>query len=171
MSTNRDFLTKYGLFKQLIAKRFVYLLVGMGLFLGLSWPIFSINAISFAPSKDAVQVSPSVLFLSKDTKPSIFSPRMIKTVLTAYSSSVDETDEDPFTTASGTIVADGIIASNDLSFGTRVQFPTLYGDKTFVVADRMNARYNGTNRIDVWMDGKHQAIEFGVKEVYAVVLE
>ena len=96
---------------------------------------------------------------------------MIKVVLTAYTSEVAQTDNDPFITASGTYVADGTIASNDLPFGTRVQFPTIYGDKTFVVADRMNQRYDGKNRVDVWMNETHEAIHFGVKEAYAVVLD
>lgn len=171
MYINRDFLTKYGLLKQLITKRLVYLLVGMGLFLGLSWPIFTINAISFAPSKDAVEVSDNALFLSKNTKPTVFAPKTMKVVLTAYTSEVAQTDNDPFITASGTYVEDGIIASNDLPFGTRVQFPTIYGDKTFVVADRMNPRYNGKNRVDVWMNETTEAIHFGVQEAYAVVLD
>ncbi len=171
MYINRDFLTKYGLFKQLIAKRLALLLVGMGLVLGLSWPIFTINAISFAPSKDAVDVSSTKLFLSNNIKPNIFATKRVKVVLTAYSSEVEQTDEDPFTTASGTQVEDGIVASNDLPFGTRVQFPTLYGDKVFVVADRMNQRFNGRNRIDIWMEETHEAVHFGVQEAYAVVLD
>ena len=37
--------------------------------------------------------------------------------LTAYSSSVDETDDTPFITASGKHVRDGIVATNFLPFG------------------------------------------------------
>jgi len=171
MYINREILNKYRLFKQLIAKHLVLLLVGMGLVLGLSWPIFTINAISFAPLKNAVEVSSTKLFLSNNIKPNIFTEKRIKVVLTAYSSTPEQTDDTPFTTASGTQVADGIVASNDWDFGTRVQFPTIYGDKTFVVTDRMNKRYDGENRIDIWMNNTHEAIHFGVKEAYAVVLD
>src|SRR3989344_3213041 len=60
---------------------------------------------------------------------------------TAYSSTPDQTDDTPFITAKGTTVRDGIIAANFLPFGTRIKIPDIYGDKIFVVEDRMNRRY------------------------------
>ena len=83
---------------------------------------------------------------------------------TAYSSTVDQTDSDPFTTASGMKVRDGIIAANGLRFGTKVRIPQYFGDKIFVVQDRMNAKW-GTSRIDIWMPTRHQAIQWGVRTV------
>ena len=56
------------------------------------------------------------------------------------------------------------IAANFLPMGTKVRFPDLYGDKIFVVRDRMNARY-GYGRGDIWMPTKAEAISFGVKRV------
>ena len=94
-------------------------------------------------------MSSNKLFLSNNIKPNIFAEKRVKVVLTAYSSTVDQTDDTPFTTASGTQVEDGIVASNDLPFGTRVQFPTIYGDKVFLVTDRMNKRFDGRNRMDI----------------------
>lgn len=82
---------------------------------------------------------------------------------TAYSSSVDETDDTPFITARGTYVRDGIIATNFLPFGTAVKIPDLFGDKIFVVEDRMNRRY--TDRIDLWFPSKSSALRFGVRTV------
>ena len=81
----------------------------------------------------------------------------------AYSSTPDQTDSTPFTTAWGTQVRDGIIAANFLPFGTLVKMPELYGDKIFVVEDRMNRRY--TYKIDVWFPERAQAMEFGNKKV------
>ncbi|MEW6610489.1 MAG: hypothetical protein AB1352_02595 [Patescibacteria group bacterium] len=89
-------------------------------------------------------------------------------VITAYSSTVDQTDSDPWTTASGTRVRDGIIAANFLTFGTRVRIPTLFSDKIFYVTDRMHERFS--DRVDIWMQTREEALQFGVRvatiEVY-----
>jgi 3D (Asp-Asp-Asp) domain-containing protein len=89
-------------------------------------------------------------------------------VATAYSSTVDQTDSTPFITASGTRVKDGIIAANFLPFGTAIKIPELYGDKVFIVTDRMNKRY--WYNIDLWFPERHLAKEFGVKRVKIEVL-
>ncbi len=81
----------------------------------------------------------------------------------AYSSTPDQTDDTPFTTAWGTQVRDGVVAANFLPFGTKIKIPELYGDKTFVVEDRMNRRY--TYKIDIWFPERGQAMEFGNKKV------
>lgn len=95
--------------------------------------------------------------------------RTLHVVATAYSSSRDETDGDPFTTASGAKTRDGVIAANGLPFGTRLRIPDVYGDKIFMVLDRMSARY-GRNRIDIWMPTKQAAKEWGVKYVRMEIL-
>lgn len=97
------------------------------------------------------------------------SKRTVWLTVTAYSSTVDQTDADPFTTASGAHVRDGIIAHNLLPFGTEVRFPDYYGDKIFVVEDRMNARYGG-NMADIWMPTREQAKQWGVRIVKMEVL-
>lgn len=81
--------------------------------------------------------------------------------MTAYSSTKDQTDSTPFVTAANTPVRDGIVAANFLPFGTKIRMPTLYGDKTFVVEDRMNERY--PYRVDVWMNSRAEALQFGVQ--------
>lgn len=92
-----------------------------------------------------------------------------KAVLTAYSSTPDQTDSDPFTAASGKRVHDGMIAANWLPFGTKVKIPSLFGDKIFIVEDRMNARY-GYGRVDIWMDApKPEVRKFGVKRTEVVI--
>src|SRR3989339_1913243 len=75
--------------------------------------------------------------------------------ITAYSSTVDQCDDDPFITATGEYVYDGGIAANFLPIGTKVRIPELYGDKVFTVNDRMNARYY--YRADIWMPTREQA--------------
>ncbi len=81
----------------------------------------------------------------------------------AYSSSVDETDSTPFITAKGTYVRDGIVATNFLPFGTAIKIPEVYGNKIFVVEDRMNSRY--WYNVDVWFPSKDLAKQFGRKTV------
>ena len=86
-------------------------------------------------------------------------------VLTAYSSTIDQTDASPCITATGFNVCkhnkENIIAANFLPFGTKVRIPELYGDKVFVVQDRMNKRYSA--RVDIWMKTRTKAKQFGVK--------
>lgn len=91
--------------------------------------------------------------------------RTMKAVITAYTSTPDQTDSSPFIAASGKRVHDGMIAANGLPFGTIIKIPSLYGDKEFIVEDRMNARY-GLGRMDIWLDTtKKEALKFGVKRV------
>ncbi len=87
---------------------------------------------------------------------------------TAYTSDPKECDSTPFTTADGSHVYDGVIAANFLKFGTRIRLPDQFGDKVFVVHDRMNARYD--YRIDIWMPTKAAAFAWGVRTVKIEVL-
>jgi len=102
-----------------------------------------------------------------DTTPAI---RTKTVVVTAYNSEVGQTDDSPFITAWGTHVRDGIIATNDLPRGTRVRFPELYGSKVFTVEDRMDKRYTGTGRADIWMASKPAAIKFGARRLKMEIL-
>ena len=80
--------------------------------------------------------------------------------LFAYSSTPSQTNGDPFITASGTRVTDGIVANNCLPFGTEIRIPNLFGDKVFRVQDRMAARY-GCESFDIWFSSTADAIQFG----------
>ena len=78
-------------------------------------------------------------------------------IATAYSSDPYQTDDTPCLPAVNYDLCEAAergevntIAANFLPKGTQVRFPELYGDKVFVVRDRMNARYNGTNRVDFY---------------------
>ncbi|MDP3990817.1 MAG: 3D domain-containing protein [Candidatus Nealsonbacteria bacterium] len=94
----------------------------------------------------------------------------INVVATAYSSTPEQTDEDPFITAAGTFVRDGIIANNYLPFGTKVRIPEIYGDKIFVVEDRMSWKKSNYH-IDIWFPSYLEAKEFGAKRTYVEILE
>lgn len=105
-----------------------------------------------------------------DTQPTEKVVKKIKVTVTAYSSCPEETDDTPFITASGKSVADGIVANNLLPLGTKIKIPELYGDKVFVVEDRMNARKSDYH-VDIWLPSKTLAINFGVKTAEIEVLE
>ena len=96
--------------------------------------------------------------------------KTINVIVTAYSSTVFETDDDPFITASGGYVRDGIVANNLLPFGTRVRLPEIYGDRIFIVEDRMNSRKSDYH-FDVWFPDRSDALIFGAKETYIEILE
>ncbi len=98
------------------------------------------------------------------------SPVLVTVDATAYTSSVEECDSDPFTTADGSTTHDGIIATNFLPFNTKIRIPSLFGDRIFEVHDRMNARY--WKRIDVWMSDKADMRKFGIhKNIQIEIVE
>lgn len=115
--------------------------------------------VTSAKAKSAVK--------SRATK-SIAVKKTMTVVATAYSSTPDQTDSTPFTTAWNTTVRDGIVAANFLPFGTEIRIPEVFGNKIFVVEDRMNKRYQ--YRIDVWFPERELAREFGVKKVIIEVI-
>ena len=96
--------------------------------------------------------------------------RTINVIITAYSSTPEQTDDTPFITAAGTTVRDGIIANNMLPFGTKIRIPELYGDKVFLVEDRMS-RKKGNYHFDIWFSSYREAKNFGAKLTHIEVLE
>lgn len=96
--------------------------------------------------------------------------RKMNVVVTAYSSTPWETDGTPYVTASGAWVEEGIVAINSLPFGTRVRIPEVFGDKVFVVEDRLHRR-KGNYHVDVWFPSYKDALDFGAKRTYIEVLE
>jgi len=139
---------------------FAGIIVGICL-LGIVMP-HTINA-DFADTTSASYVAKAANEAKKAAK-------TIKVVITAYSSTEDQTDDTPFITASNKYVKDGIIANNMLPFGTKIRIPKLYGDKVFTVEDRMN-RKKSDYHIDIWMPSKTLAVNFGVKTTDIEVLE
>ena len=82
---------------------------------------------------------------------------------TAYTSREIETDADPFIAAWGDHVFWGMVASNSFPRGTKIQIPDYFGDKMFVVLDRMNPRYY--YHIDIWMNELPDAKTWGTRYV------
>lgn len=93
--------------------------------------------------------------------------RVVWVTVTAYSSTVDQTDSDPCTTANGYNVCEknieNVVAANFLTFGTEIKMPDYFGDRVFVVQDRMNKRF--AERVDVWLKTRQAAREFGVRKL------
>ncbi len=106
-------------------------------------------------------------------KPSVKVIRTSTHTMTAYNSDPAQTDSTPCITANGFDVCkhnvEDTIAANFLKFGTKVRIPELYGDRVFVVRDRMNKRYS--DRVDIWMKEKVDARKFGVKVAKIEVIE
>jgi len=111
-------------------------------------------SLALSPYDDA-----SDIFLAPD-------PSRIEATVTAYSSSPDETWGDPFITASGRRVADGVIACpRRFPFGTQFRI----GDRTYTCWDRLHPKYD--DRFDIWKPSKQEALEFGRRRVVVERLE
>jgi len=115
---------------------------------------------------DFSEVTPRLPEISDKPQPE--AKKSMSITVTAYSSTPDQCSGDPFITASGTRVRDGIIAANFLPIGTKVRFPEKFGNKIFVVEDRMSQRY--WHHADIWIETKEQAKEWGVKHITIEIL-
>jgi len=124
-----------------------------------------------------VEDAPAFLFsqgsflipLANPENPPLKVVRTINTIITAYSSTPGQTDDTPFTTASNKDVRDGIVANNYLPFGTKIRIPELYGDKVFVVEDRMSWKKSNYH-FDIWFPNYEQALVFGAEQTYIEIL-
>ncbi len=151
--------------------------LGIGIFSSLEIEIPEARANLISPIFDskyslelAIFQENSLLSLSSPVNPEPETTQKIRVIITAYSSTVWETDDSPFITAAGTLVRDGVIANNYLPFGTKIRIPELYGDKIFVVEDRMSWR-KGNYQFDIWFPDYWQALNFGAQRTYIEVLE
>jgi 3D (Asp-Asp-Asp) domain-containing protein len=94
--------------------------------------------------------------------PAADSPAPFTAEVTAYSSSPDETWGDPFITASGRQVHDGLVACpRKFPFGTRFRI----GSRIYTCWDRLHERFD--HRFDIWKPSKEEALRFG-KQVLVV---
>lgn len=134
-------------------------------------PVVSITDTALIATPRIVKSTIASLVIS--ASPALYSDAPAKETrfvrITAYSSTPEETDDTPFTTAMNTTVRDGIIAANFLPFGTKVRIPSLFGQKVFVVEDRMHPRM--TNVVDVWMPSKQMARQFGLANTQIEILQ
>lgn len=145
----------------------------------ISLSVMAIIPASGGPLETALDEPPSMegrLALSQtNTLLPIIQPtlpqRVVKTIpviVTAYSSTVDQTDDTPFITASGSWVREGIVAANFVPMGTRIMLPELYGKKVFIVEDRMHPRKK--YQVDIWFASYIEAKNFGAKLVNVEIL-
>lgn len=88
--------------------------------------------------------------------------------ISAYSSTPDQTDSTPFITAANTYVRDGIVAANFLPFGTAIKIPAVFGNKIFIVEDRMAKRFS--QHVDIWFPDRQSALNFGRRTLTIEVL-
>jgi len=99
--------------------------------------------------------------------------RSIRTVVTAYSSTADQTDSTPCITANGYDLCEAneenVVAANFLRFGTKVRLPEYSGDHIYTVQDRMNPRF--ARRMDLWMHTREDAKQFGLRTLTVEVIE
>jgi 3D (Asp-Asp-Asp) domain-containing protein len=157
-------------------KNLIYLLIIIGIFFGISLPgtlraplVMADLAEGFdqkALKELAITEGNSLLPLPRD----FFRVLRMEVIITGYSSTPWETDDEPYITAAGTFVRDGVVANNYLPIGTKIRIPELFGDKIFVVEDRMNWRKSDYH-IDIWFPDYWQAINFGAKRTYIEILE
>ena len=149
----------------------------IGLFTGLLVLVVVFGAptpikADMAPGTDPVVQNASSIIansaIAAAKKPGLPALNALKVWITAYASVPEETSDHPFITASGEHVRDGIVASNFLPFGTQIEIPALFGNKVFVVEDRMNEKYS--TRVDIWMPTVIDAVDFGIRNATIVIL-
>lgn len=142
----------------------------------LAFPRYSLAAQ--APAAPSSVLLPEVVIADNGVEPAttIEAYRIVRIhrlTVTAYSSTVDQTDASPCITANGFNLCENnqenVIATNFLPFGTKVRLPDLFGDRVFTVHDRMHARYR--YRADVWMKTRLAAVQFGARYTTIEVLE
>ena len=149
-------------------------------FAGILLPVLgampALNVHIQEPQEDPSSIEEKLIVTQANTLLSLSSPmgpeRVAKTMrvfITAYSSTPEQTDDTPFITASGKHVRDGIVATNLLPLGTKIKIPEIYGNRVFVVEDRMNPRND--QYVDIWFPTYWEAKYFGVKRASVVVLE
>ncbi len=129
-----------------------------------------IGQLAFSENEDNLNLQENS-FLEQPLLPGQTGAKIIKKQLimvTGYSSTPDQTDSTPFITASGSRVHDGVIAANFLKFDTKVQFPQIFGDKVFIVEDRMAIK--NSHKIDIWFPNRRSALEFGIQKTEMIIL-
>lgn len=90
---------------------------------------------------------------------------VFEAIVTAYSSSPDETDDTPEIMASGKKVYPGAVACpRRIEFGVEVEIE----GRRYTCEDRMHPRFD--DRFDVWHPSKDEAWEWGKKKVLVRVL-
>ena len=148
-----------------ISQKFAEKSVIFLLILALTWQFAFPRVTSLAQTLDPVALKEMKQALMFEELGQL--SKVIFVPVTAYSSTVDQTDSTPCQTANGFNLCQNnqqnVIAANFLPFGAKVRFPDYDPDTIYTVQDRMNARY--AYRADIWMQTRQQAKQFGVKNL------
>lgn len=132
--------------------------------------MFSAQNASLWTFSGANNNEPATKTISSQSQPSETNDEIISSLtITGYSSTPEQTDSDPFITASGGWVRPGIIAANFLPFGTKIKIPEIFGDRVFTVEDRMARKH--PDKIDIWFPSEVEALRFGVRTADIVILD
>lgn len=158
-----------------LVKKLDFYIVTFTIFLLFSGVL--IKAYFLPISLDTNQEIPSLIVSGGDTLVPSCSPNNpplkvveeIPVIVTAYSSTPCQTDDSPFVTASGSGVKEGVAANNLLPFGTKIRIPEIFGEKVFIVEDRMNWR-KGYYMVDIWFPDYGEALAFGAKKTNIEIL-
>jgi len=150
--------------------------------LGIIIPVFGITSFvdsigeTGASDEEPSSIQEGLVLTQTDTLLPLSSPSAPERIgdtlfvtVTAYSSTPDQTDDTPFITASGKTVRDGIVATNLLPLGTKIKIPDIYGNRVFVVEDRMHPRKD--QHVDIWFSTRWEATKFGVQKAQIEILE
>ena len=98
------------------------------------------------------------------TKPA----EIIRAEVSAYTASLDETDSDHNTTASGKQAVGNMVACpSRYPFGTIVEIK----GKKYICEDRMARRYRNGNYFDILMETKKEARQWGRRTVEVTILQ
>ena len=147
------------------------------IFFGVLFGVYSLSKSNGDDNSLDLENNSELIIFQENTLVSVSNPNdpPLKTVgtlpviITAYSSTPCQTDDTPYITAAGTFVREGIVANNYLSFGTKIRIPEVYGDKIFVVEDRMSWK-KGDYHFDVWFAEYSEALAFGAQRTYVEIL-
>lgn len=120
------------------------------------WPWLFPYHVAYARSDISIEEQRPVETVLKSALPP---DTTLTLTVTGYSSTPEETDSTPFTTANGTRVRWGIVATNLLPFNSRVRVKGEFGDEIFIVTDRMHPRFS--HRLDIWFPTREEALAFG----------
>lgn len=96
------------------------------------------------------------------------SQRVLKAIITGYSSEEGQTDSSPYLTASQKQVQDGFIACpRKYEFGQRVEIQ----GKIYTCEDRKNIRYESypEEYFDIWFSSTEMALNWGIQEKEIII--
>ena len=136
------------------------------------WLITYQNSTQCKYSGKQGELTSKVVFQATTSTLTVY-PVTDKTTFTAYTLSVEETDQSPCIGSNNNNLCElrkemNICASRDLPLDTLIYIQG-YGE--CVIKDRLNIRYKGSNRVDILMDNKEEALKFGVRKLNYVIVK